>query len=76
MTSTKKSLLFSHMQAAHRRQTLVIAMFYSIWPRLTLFYVYSFNYYEVFLPFMRYHFPSHKELEVGEEDIWRKGVVE
>lgn len=51
-------------QAAYRRETLVIALFYSLWPRLTLIYTYLFHYYDIFLPFMHYHYPSHREREV------------
>ena len=62
----------THTQAAHRRQTLVIAIFYALWPRLTLLYVYAFNYYEVFLPFMRYHFPTNNKEMVDSYDESRE----
>ena len=47
---------------------MLISTLYAIWPRLTLAYVYLFNYYDVFLPFMHYHFPApeRKREEAGE----------
>ena len=62
-------------QAAHRRQTLVIALFYSLWPRLTLFYMYTFNYYDIFLPFLRYHFPAHTERQMYGESERGEGTL-
>ena len=62
----------AHAQAAHRKQTLLIAAFYKSWPRLTFLYVYFFHYYETFLPLIQFHFP----LEPADVEVmWKKEQV-
>ena len=45
------------LQAAHRKQTLLVTALYKTWPRLTFLYTYLFCYYEIFLPVLQFHFP-------------------
>ena len=45
------------LQAAHRKQTLLITAFYKTWPRMTFLYTYLFCYYDIFLPVLQFHFP-------------------
>ena len=67
------SVLTVFLQAAHRKQTLLITALYKTWPRLTFFYVYVVNYYEVFLPLIQYHFPVPELQSLDMQGIWRTG---
>ena len=49
------------MQAGHRRQTLMVALFFTVWPRFTLFYCYTFHYHEIFLPLVQDSLTSQRE---------------
>jgi hypothetical protein len=52
---------FYEFKAGHRRQTLMVAVFYSVWPRFTIFYCYIFHYHEIFSPLFQTHPPSHRD---------------
>ena len=49
---------FHEFKAAHRKQTLLVALFYKTYPRLMFVCSYVIYYYEVFLPIMQHYFPS------------------
>ena len=58
------------LQAAHRKQTLLVTMFYKTWPRMTFLYTYLFCYYEIFLPVLQFHFPLTEDRgEPDEQEI-------
>lgn len=51
-------------QAAHRSTSLLLVLFYSHWPRLTLFYSYLFEYYTVYHPLGKAQFSSVVDQDV------------
>ena len=66
------------VQAAHRRQTLMVALFYTVWPRITLCYLHTFYYYEIFLPLIPTNsgFDTEKPgLEVQEPSVAKMLLV-
>lgn len=50
---------FYEFKAANRRETLMVSLFYVMWPRLILLYTYIGNYYDVFLPLLSANFHDH-----------------
>ncbi|XP_064406519.1 bifunctional apoptosis regulator-like isoform X2 [Halichondria panicea] len=53
---------FYQFKAAHRKTTLLVALFYGSYPRLTLIYSYLFEYYNIYLPLGQVQFSSADEL--------------
>lgn len=70
-------VLLPLLQAAHRKETLLLTLLYKEWPRLTFLYTYFFCYYDVFLSLLKFHFPpAEGGGEADVEEIWEEEGVE
>lgn len=57
------------IQAIHRRQVLMIFVFYPPFPRMTLIYICFFKHFEWFLPFSKYYSPPNESV-LSKEDAY------